>query len=149
MKRIYLFRTILLILIAFSVIYCMGAIRLKLGSPTEPGPGFMPLLLGFFLGGASIVALSISFRSDNGTSEENEERVLSMKRLFKPIIMCVAVIVYALIVKHLGFTTSIFLLMLFLFGGIQSQKWITALVASALSTALSYLIFIYWLGVQI
>ena len=149
MKRVYLVRATFLFLIAFSVLYSIGAVQLKLGSPTSPGPGFVPFLLGLFIGGASIIGLISRFRAGNKDEQENEERVLSLRSLYRPIIMCVAVIVYALILKHLGFTLSIFLLMLFLFKGIESQRWITALLASVLTTALAYLLFIYGLGIQI
>ena len=149
MKRKYLIRVTLLLLITFSVPYSIGAVHLKLGNPTAPGPGFMPFLLGLFIGGASTIGLISSYRVKNKKEQENEERVFSIKTLYKPIIMCAGVIAFGLILKHLGYIVSIFLLMLFLFKGIESQKWVTALIASALTTAISYLLFIYWLGVQI
>jgi len=149
MKRVYLVRATFLVFIAFSVMYSLGSVHLKLGSPTDPGPGFMPFMLGLFMGGASVIGLILSFREENKKVQENEEKVFSLKSLYKPMSMCAGVIVYALVLKYLGFSLSIFLLMLFLFKGIETQRWVTALFASAITTAISYLIFIYWLGIQV
>jgi hypothetical protein len=150
MKRIFLVRFILFLLIIFSVIYSIGAVQLKIGTPTMPGPGFMPLLLGIFLSGASTISLAVSYRGKSVSEEKNnEERVLSLATLKKPILMCIAVIVYALVLNRLGYIISVFLLMLVLFKGIDPQGWFTALIAATLTTAVSYFIFIYWLGIQI
>jgi putative tricarboxylic transport membrane protein len=149
MDRIFLSRLILYSLLLFSGIYLAGAVRMKIGTPTMPGPGFMPVLLGIFLFGTSLISLGVSYKSRTPREKRNEESVLSLSRIKKPLLMCGAVIGYALVLSHLGYVLSVFLLMMVLFKGIEPQGWGTALIASTLTTLVSYLIFIYWLGIQI
>ena len=150
MNRISLVRLILFSLIIFSGVYSIGAIQLKIGTPTMPGPGFMPLLLGISLSGASIISLVMSYSGKSGGEKKDcKEKVLSVSILKKPLLMCTVVILYALVLNHLGYVISVFLLMMVLFKGIDPQKWLIALFAAALTTIVSYFIFIYWLGIQI
>jgi hypothetical protein len=146
---IFLSRLILYCLLIFAGIYLIGAFRMKIGTPMMPGPGFMPVLLGFFLIATSIISLGVSYRSKPGQEKKIEESVLSLSSVRKPLLMCAAVVAYALVLSHLGYVLSVFLLMMALFKGIEPQGWGTALIASVLTTLVSYLIFIYWLGIQI
>jgi len=150
MKKISVLRVTLISLVIFSVIYCIGAVWLKIGNPSNPGPGFMPFLLGIFLGGLSIINLFISFRNVATADPKSEERSFSLGIMWKPMMSFVAVMVYGLILMHIGYLVSTFLLMFFLFkvGGGESQGWFTAFIATILTNALSYLIFGVWLGTQ-
>ena len=123
---------------------------MKIGTPMMPGPGFMPLLLGIFLFGASVISLGATYRAKSASEKKTpEENVLSLSSVKKPLLMCGAIIVYALVLNRLGYVLSVFLLMMVLFKGIEPQGWGTALIASTITTLVSYLIFIHWLGIQI
>jgi hypothetical protein len=50
--------------------------------------------------------------------------------------------------KGLGFIVSTFLLLLFLFKGLEPQKWRVALVLAAATTAVCYVVFGVFLELQ-
>lgn len=144
MNKRHLQRLILFFLILFSIVYCAASIRLKIGRLVEPGPGFMPFIIGVFMGTVSLIELRRNFKAQI----ENGEMPFSPKKVRKPLMVCAAVAVYALILTPLGYLSSTFLLMLFLLKGIEPQRWITAIIVATFATAISYLIFVVWLGSQ-
>lgn len=148
MKKLFLLKLTYIFLLLFSIIYCIEAFRLKLGSVSSPGPGFVPFLAGIFLACISAISFLITYRNKTAFDAENEEMTFSHKTLLKPVKALAALLAYSLILVHLGYLISTFLLMLFLFKGIESQRWVTGIISAILATALSYLIFGIWLGVE-
>jgi hypothetical protein len=62
--------------------------------------------------------------------------------------MLLGVSIYAVILNRVGYLVSTFLLMLFLFKGIEPHGWTTAIIATIITTACSYILFGVWLGTQ-
>lgn len=115
--------------------------RLKLGTFREPGPGFL-----IFCAGVSLSALSMALFFHTYFSKEDKKRV-SWKGLQWPkvIKLMTSLLVYALVFKSMGFLVSTFLLLLFLFKGLEPQRWAIALVLSTTVIALCYLVFVVFL----
>jgi hypothetical protein len=150
MKIENLQNAVLLLWIIFAVIFCVGAIQLKVGDPGHPGPGFMPLLIGVFMGVISFVTLIKGLRAGSrSVSGKMAGDLFSVAKISKPGIVYGAIFIYGLLVPVLGYLLSTFGLMLVLFKGIAPQKWGIALIAAAFSVILSYYIFVVWLGCQI
>lgn len=150
MKQEHLQNGALFLWILFAIVFCIGAIELKVETPAHPGPGFMPFLVGIFMGGISLITLLRDFlaRSKTGAGRSATE-LFPLTKLRKPAVMCVAVFAYALILPRLGYLVSTFALMLVLFKGLASQRWGMAIIAAVLSVTLSYYIFVVWLGCQV
>ena len=148
MKKIYLQRIILSFLVILSFFYCLGAIQLKIDSPTNPGPGFLPFLIGIFIGFLCIIELTRSFQDKVKTDPQNSERLLDLYALRKIIIVCGSIGVYAIILPYMGYLISTFILMILLFKNVEPQKWVVALISTIITVTLSYLIFVVWLGSQ-
>jgi predicted neutral ceramidase superfamily lipid hydrolase len=62
--------------------------------------------------------------------------------------MMIALFACALVFKSLGFIVSTFFLLLFLFKGIEPQKWKTALVLSLVTMVVCYMVFGLFLELQ-
>ncbi len=126
---VHLFWTVL------SLAICGGAVRLGPGRLTEPGPGFMPLLMGGLMLVLTIVSASERGATEKAVALPDKDRLVVLG-------MTVAALwLYAVLLSRLGFVVDTLLLMLFLFSVIQKVKWTTAILASVVSVALCYFLF--------
>jgi len=128
--------------VGFSLLFIWASLQLTVGTPAHPGPGFMPFLIGLFMAVVSFITLVKEY----GT--KNDPQLFSRRYLPKHLLLFAMLITYCLIINHLGFFISTFILMFFLFKGIEPQKWSTALLATLLTVGASYYIFVIWLGCQ-
>ena len=123
---------------------CWGAFQLDLGSPSEPGSGFLPFGTGFLLGILALVHLAqITFRKDI-----KEERLLGEVQWKRGACVVAALLLYALLLPWLGYLITTFLFMAVLFSVYERRKWWVVGSASLLVIALTYLVFHHWLKVQ-
>jgi hypothetical protein len=124
----------------------MGAIGLKLGTPSDPGPGFLPFGTGALLGILALVhLLKVSVVVSNG---KNEEFLRQEVKWRSTIVVVLAVLVYALLLPYLGYLIATFILMVVLFSLNDYRKWSLAIPASLLVIGITYLVFHVWLKVQ-
>jgi len=150
LKQSTLQNSVVLLWIIFAVVFCVGAVKLKVGTPAHPEPGFMPLLVGIFLGAVSILTLIKALRArGDHASDKNVAELFSWGKFRKTAVMCVAVFGYALLLPSLGYLVSTFALMLIMFKGLSAQRWGATIIESLLSVILSYYLFVVWLGCQV
>lgn len=117
---------------------------LKLGTPRAPKPGFM-----IFWMGVIIVILSALFFIETLTIPWQEHKALWRGgRWFRGMKLMAALVLYVSVFQILGFILSTFLLLVFLFKGLESQRWRTALLLSAATIAICYLVFGVFLELQ-
>jgi len=121
--------------IALSIAICWGSHRLGLGSLQEPGPGFMPFIMG-----ALMFILTIASMFERIPSAK-KRAPLSREILIKLGLTMGSLWLYALLLPVLGFIADTLILMMFLFSVIQKVKWSTALLASVISVAVCYFLF--------
>ena len=134
-----------LFLLAFAVYIMVESLRLPLGSWRDPGAGFFPLLTGLILMGLSVINYLQARRGP-----DNEKRPWYPEERWPNVIMVVAgLVVYTVILGILGFTVSTFLLIVFLMRAIEPQKWMVTLGESVLGASILYMLFEYWLQVQL
>jgi putative tricarboxylic transport membrane protein len=117
------------------------------GSPAEPGPGFITFLAGVGLTLLSLILLILSGRV--------KERLPGLRQLWegrrtqKVLYILGLLVVYMLLVTPVGFLIVTFVLLLFLFRvqGNYSLRMVAFL--SAMVTVISFIVFDQWLGVQL
>jgi putative tricarboxylic transport membrane protein len=131
----------------FAIYVGIESIRLPLGSFRDPGPGFLPLLVGIILGILSAVSF-FQARTGKGsappTSWYPKERWKSLSRVL------MALMVYAGVLEIIGFLISTFLFLVFLFrSGLESRSWFWAIGGSALASFACYAVFDLWLRTQL
>lgn len=137
-----------LIGLAFAITICVESSHLSFGSVHNPGPGFLPLLVGILLGIFSIVVFLQT--SLSGKSQESSPSWYPKERWKKLIWVLVSLFAYALCLEFLGFLITTFLLLVFLFrAGIETQKWVWAIGGSAAASLSSYAVFELWLRTQL
>ena len=111
------------------------ACRLRLGNFHTPGPGLFPLLLGSVVVFLSLCLLAFRSRSRKDARSFSAESLLRVGRVYGSLIA------YFLVLEHLGFLLSTFLLVSYLSIVIGKQKAVGALVRAVLVTVFSYLLF--------
>jgi putative tricarboxylic transport membrane protein len=119
---------IIAIWIGLSLCLIVFSYKLGLGKLRSPGPGLMPFSIGGLLLLISLCLLMVDLFKKSAED--------------KP-----SLILYGLLLERLGFPVTTFLLLLFLFR-IMGVRWLTALVASALTVLITYGSFTY-LGVRL
>ena len=111
---------------------------LKLGTARAPKPGFM-----IFWMGVVILILSALFFIETFTMPEQEHKALWRGvRWFRGAKLMAALFLYVAVFQGLGFILSTFLLLVFLFKGLEPQSWRNALLLSAVTIAICYLVFL-------
>jgi putative tricarboxylic transport membrane protein len=118
--------------------------RLKLGTPRAPKPGFLIFWMGII-----ILILSLLFFLQSFSASQDEKKIrwkgLQWQRGIK---LLVALFLYVAVFQWLGFILSTFFLLLFLFKGLEPQRWRTALILSAVTVTVCYLVFGVFLELQ-
>ncbi len=138
-----------LVWLAFAIYICIASSRLSFGSFDRPGPGFLPLLVGIFLGIFSIIAFLQAYMSSDAT-DESTTSWYPQERWKKLIGVLAVMFLYAICLEFIGFLITTFLLLLFLFRfGMESQRWLVAIGGSAVASFCSYAVFELWLKTQL
>jgi putative tricarboxylic transport membrane protein len=131
----------------FALYICVESMRLPLGSFRDPGPGFLPLLVGIILGVLSMICFGqarVSKSSEIVASWYPRERWKNL------IWVLMALLIYAAVLNVLGFLISTFLLLIFLFRfSIEPRTWAWAVGGSAIASASCYAVFELWLRTQL
>ena len=146
MRRYNLITGIIWLILAILILG--EAIRLDLGTFHSPGHGFFPFLTAIPLAFLAFLLIWEAAARKARTAKE-EKAVWAADTDWRKILLSLAaLILYALLLERVGYIFGTFLLMLFLFKSIETQKWRVAIFASVLAVLLSYFIFNVWLQCQ-
>lgn len=135
-----------MVFIALGIIFCTGGLKYKLTHFGSPGAGFFPFLFGSVLIVLSIGLLAVSFIGP----KKPPERFFPQKKNLSKILLAVgALLVYILVLPYTGFSLITFLFIVFMLRFIEPTNWTPTLLAAFLTTAISFVLFELWLGVQL
>jgi putative tricarboxylic transport membrane protein len=132
--------------IALGIFQCAEAISLGLGGIMEPGPGFMPFVMGALM---IVLAIALFLESSFATRKTPSRKISLWSDVYWKRVIYVAVLMlaYALLLSKLGFLLDTFLMMVFLLKSGDPIKWPTAIFVGALTAGISYVLFGIWLKV--
>ena len=131
----------------FSGYICVESLRLPLGSFRDPGPGFLPLLVGILLAALTLVSF---FQARPGKAPDSREPWYPRQRWKNLIGILCALLAYAGILDVLGFLISTFLLLVFLFrSSLEPRSWPWAIGGSLIASISCYVVFELWLRTQL
>jgi putative tricarboxylic transport membrane protein len=133
-----------LVLVVFALVAVNEARKLRVGTLTNPGPGFVPLCLAVAL---ALVALLLLWRA----LRESATPALSAEpgERWKPVATLVALAAYTFALEPLGFVLATAALLFFFFRVLDGQRWWIALASAVVVSALSYLLFARALHVRL
>ena len=135
-----------LVWLFFALCICVESLRLPLGSWRDPGPGFLPLGAGLFLGILSAIAY---FQSRLGEGEEVQGSWYSKGRWKCILLILLSLCGYSVFLDFLGFLLTTFLLLILLFRFVEPQPWKVVIGGSLLASVSSYVVFEIWLKTQL
>ncbi len=131
---------LILILIGAGVI--VGALKLRVGSATEPQPGFFPFVGGVLLLVLSSVLLVQALRGRGIGSRAFGE-------LRRPAILIAAMVVYVIILEGVGYVIATIILSAVILRILETKSWWALAVVSLVLSIGSYLLFDRLLGVTL
>ncbi len=132
--------SVLLILIGIGVV--VGSIRLHVGTPLMPQPGFFPFLGGFLLIGLSLILLVQGWLG-RGTAPK------AYGRWQRPLIMVVGLAVYSVILDPLGYILSTFFIAAVTLRILGVISWKVIGASSLVLSVSVYFLFTRLLGVEL
>jgi putative tricarboxylic transport membrane protein len=121
-----------------SVFVCIHSLRLGIGTVRHPGLGFMAFGTSLLLGLLSVILLLQAFF---GEKSGGASPPLAGKLWRKVFFVLIALLVYAVILRPIGYLISTLLLMIFLFWVVKGQKWWLVLIYAVLTTLITYYVF--------
>jgi putative tricarboxylic transport membrane protein len=117
-----------------------------LGTPSAPGPGFLPFITGLIMSGLA----AIVFAQQVGKKEKETVLELWRNRGWPKVLLVMAsLVVYTLLFVPLGFLLDTFLLITFLLRLLEPMGWIKVLGGAVCASGGSYVIFQLWLEAQL
>jgi putative tricarboxylic transport membrane protein len=130
----------LLALVGFAVI--VGAVRLHVGTPLHPQPGFFPFLGG---GALTLMALVLVAQAALGQSTGTE----AFGRLGAPIAVVVGMAVYVAILEPVGYVPGTILIGAVILRVLGVTSWRVLGVARVVLSVGTYLLFARVLGIDL
>lgn len=136
--------SVLLILLGTGV--SIESIRLKVGTPLMPQPGFFPLLGGIFLVGLSVV---LFFRAWLGLDDEARQAQESFGNLTRPAALVVSMGVYTALLEPVGYLLPTLAIAMVILRVLGVTSWKVIGVASVLLSVGTYVLFGRVLGIDL
>jgi hypothetical protein len=131
------------LLVSFSVFF--ESLRLGIGTPKNPGMGFLTFGASGILG---ILSMILFLRTSIQKGETKAPPLFAGKLWKRILFVLVLLIAYSRVMPILGYLISTFLLMTLLFWILERKRIVWVLVSSVLTTLLTYFVFSKWLNCQ-
>lgn len=136
-----------LLLMAFAVFVGFESRKYPLGTIDNPGPGFLPLLLGVAM---AVMAVALTARVwKDGTVEVHRPFWPEKGALSKVSLAFATILLFTALLEITGYMFNIFILFLILLRPIGRQKWIWSMAISMGATLVAYLLFDKWLMIPL
>jgi len=120
----------------------LGAIRLKVGSPTGPQPGFFP-----FLGGLSLIVLS-SVIFLKGRTGESQKKV-AFGEVGRPALLLAVMIALVAVLDSVGYVIGTFIASGLVLRILNVKSWRTLILTSFCLSIGTYILFDKLLGIDL
>ncbi len=131
-----------LLFIAIAIAVIIGSIQLQVGTPTNPQPGFFPLL-----GGVVVTALASILLVQGWLGRGRRAQALGEVR--RPAVLVAGIAVYVAILDPVGYLLATLLLSAAFLRVLGVRSWRALGLASCVLSVGSYLIFARLLGVEL
>jgi putative tricarboxylic transport membrane protein len=136
--------SVLLIFIGIGVV--IESLRLQLGTPLMPKPGFFPFLGGSLLIGLSIIPLVQDWlRRDQSTRQPRKV----VGELRKPVILIVSMSIYTAVLEPLGYLLPTIILVAVILRVLGVTSWKILILASLGLSVGAYVLFGRILGIDL
>ncbi|HEY4908655.1 MAG TPA: tripartite tricarboxylate transporter TctB family protein [Methylomirabilota bacterium] len=132
------------VLVVFALVGVNEARKLRFGTLSSPGPGFVPLCLAVALALVGCLLLWRALREP-----ESPEPSAEPGARWKSVVSLAALVAYTFALEPLGFVLATAALLFFFFRVLDGQRWWVALASAVAVSMLSYLVFARALHVRL
>jgi putative tricarboxylic transport membrane protein len=136
-----------LLLILFALFIGFESRKYPVGAIDNPGPGFLPLLLGVAMA-VMAVALAVTVWT-NGDDRVRRPFWPEREGLSKVSLTFAVILLFTALLEVTGYMVNIFFLFLVLLGPIGRQKWTLSISIATGATLACYLLFDKWLMIPL
>ena len=128
--------------LSFATVFTIGEVRLRLGTPTEPQPGFFP-----FLGGVTLIILAglLIVQGWRGKSSGTQ----AFGKIWGPLILIAGLAAYVAVLETAGYIVATTLLAAVVLRILETRPFGVLIVISLILGIGSYLVFHELLGVPL
>lgn len=130
-----------------GVALCLGALKLGLGTPGDPGSGFLPFGTGILISLLGLLQLGALFLGKDRDDAHTKIRAAAGWK--RPAGVVATLALYGLFLSYLGYLVATFFAMLVLFSIYDRRRWAMASAGSLLVTLITYAVFHELLKVQL
>ena len=127
-------------LLTLSIMICLGASRLNIGSFNNPGAGFFPFFLGMALGFLSILIIVMT-KFEKRVAMDEQKLWSGAREPKKVLYILLALVCYGLLMEKFGYTLTTFLLFIFLLRVISLQNWYIVIGGALFASVGTYAVF--------
>lgn len=132
--------------IVMGIGVAINAYLLGLGRLHQPGPGFIFFVAAVLLVITGFVDLAMTFVKSLKTNDEG--KYIRLGPRWRKVLLVLAVLCgYVYFFDILGFLFATFILLVFLFKGVEPTRWWITILGSIITIMISYGIFDAWLKV--
>jgi putative tricarboxylic transport membrane protein len=117
-----------------GVTMMIGAIRLRLGTPSEPQPGFFPFVAGVIL---VVLCMILLVRAFSGRGEGAEP----FGELWKPAILAIGLLLYSLLLDSIGYIIATIILSMLVLRVLDTKTWLKLVAISLVLSVGTYFLF--------
>lgn len=130
-----------LFFLAIGIVFMIGAIKLQVGVPTEPHPGFFPFIDGIIL---IVLSALFLFQAWGGRAGESQ----AFGKMGGPVLVVLTLILYVATLETLGYIITTTILSAVVLKVMETKPRVLVLVSLILAVV-SYLVFDRLLGVTL
>lgn len=117
-----------------GVAVMIGAIRLRLGTPSEPQPGFFPFVAGVIL---VVLCVILLLRAFSGRGEGADP----FGELWRPAILAIGLFTYSLLLDSMGYIIATIILSLVVLRVLDTKTWLKLVAISLILSIGTYFLF--------
>jgi putative tricarboxylic transport membrane protein len=137
-----------IVLLIISILSCLGASPLRIGSLNDPGPGFSPFVLGVGIGVLSLLLL-VKTKLKKKTAKEERALWFRTTGQKKIVFILLSLVLYGLLLEKLGYILTTFLLYIFFLKMVEPQRWYIAVGVAFLTSVATFVLFELCLNVPL
>jgi len=128
-------RLVSLAILVFSFVYLAGAIKLKVGTLSQPGAGFVPA------GFAVALLMAAGFNVYNNFKAPKGEKGDGWRSQLVPVGIGLSLVAYPFILEPLSYVIATFIVMFFLLWLMHFKTVLVSLFTAVTSSLVSYFLF--------
>ena len=131
-----------------ALLICYGSYRMDIGTPSSPGPGFIPFLSALVMAASSLAILIMGILKKLKRLKA-EKPALSFRGFKEVGLLVFSLLGFISLLELLGFTLCTLLFMAFLLKVVVFQEWKTVILGSLFTSVGAFLLFQWVLKCQL